>query len=222
VYLLAVPKFRVAGAILFRYGCFLAMLGMTLATESRPAPSLPDAVLEWVPYVPWVERYNYILWVGAYVSVTLALGWRDIERFARYMISAGLLALIRGLCIMATGLGPVHGRDLNAGMDAETRWRGFWDIVFMRGVLTENTPQLYLTKDLFFSGHVSTTFLLLLYVWKYPRLRLAALTGHGLVVLAVFFGHLHYTIDVVGAYAVAFSLFVLREADVARSLRGGT
>jgi membrane-associated phospholipid phosphatase len=69
----------------------------------------------------------------------------------------------------------------------------------------------YLTKDLFFSGHTATTFLLLLYVWPWRRLRAAALAGHVLVVASVFLAHLHYTIDVAGAYAIAFAIFALRE-----------
>ena len=49
---------------------------------------------------------------------------------------------------------------------------------------------MYLTKDLFFSGHTSTTLLLLLYVWRYPGLRAAMVAAHVLVVMSVFFAHL--------------------------------
>ena len=44
------------------------------------------------------------------------------------------------------------------------------------------------------------------------------LVGHLLVVASLFFSHLHYTIDVIGAYAITFSLFVLRETRVRRVL----
>ena len=83
-------------------------------------------------------------------------------------------------------------------------------------VFAKGTMQAYLTKDLFFSGHTATTFLLLLYVWDRPRLRWLALAGHVLVVASVFLAHLHYTIDVAGAYAVTFALFALREGWPAR------
>jgi hypothetical protein len=125
------------------------------------------------------------------------------------------------VCILATGLGPVRGADLNAGMDAETRARAFLQLVSPVAVLGANSPHVYLTKDLFFSGHVSTTLLLLLYVWRFPRLRAAMLGGHVLVVASVFLSHLHYTIDVIGAYAITFSLFVLLEGNV-RALLSGT
>lgn len=133
----------------------------------------------------------------------------------RYQISGGLLALMRGACILATGLGPVEGPDLHAGMDHATRVRVFFDLGTPWGLFNPDAGlRLSLTKDLFFSGHTATTLLLLLYVWPWPRARVAMLALHVLVVASVFFAHLHYTIDVIGAYAITFALFALREWDV--------
>ena len=203
---------RIAGSLAFRVTCYFTMMWMALWAEARSAPPLPDAVLAWVPYVPWVDRYNYILWLVAYVPVALWLLAKDAERFIRYMVSAGLIALVRGLCIMATGLGPVHGQDLHAGMDFDTRLGAFLHLITPFGFFdTGAGARVYLTKDLFFSGHTATTLLLLLYVWRYPALRAVMLTAHVLVVLSVFFAHLHYTIDVIGAYAITLTLFTLRE-----------
>ena len=44
-----------------------------------------------------------------------------------------------------------------------------------------------------------------------------------MVLASVFLAHLHYTIDVIGAYAVTLSLFVFREVDLGPALnaRGG-
>ena len=205
---------RALGSVLFRWGCFLAMTWMALWAEARPAPHLPDALVDAVPYVPWVDRLNYVAWVLAYVPVALGLLWEDAPRFVRYMVTAGWLALLRGACILATGLGPVRGPDVNAGMDAATRWQAFLEIASPVGVFGRDSAHVYLTKDLFFSGHTATTFLLLLYAWRNPRLRWPMLAGHVVVVASVFLSHLHYTIDVVGAYALTFSLFVLREGNV--------
>ena len=215
-----VPALTVLGAVLFRVVCFAAMVWLALLAEARPAPSLPDALLAHVPYVAWVDRWNYALWTAAYLPVALLLLARDARRFCRYMVVSGLLALVRGACILATGLGPTRGADVNAGMDAGARWHAFVHLASPVGVLGDNTPHAYLTKDLFFSGHTATTLLLLLYVWRYPRLRTAMLVGHLLVVASVFLAHLHYTIDVVGAYAVTFSLFVLCEGELRRLLHG--
>ncbi len=196
------------------------MIWMVLWAEARPAPSLPDVVLQALPYVPAVDRYNYLLWVVAYLPIAVALLWRDVPRFTRYMVTAGLVALCRGACIMLTGLGPVRGPDLNAGLSYERRVAAFWEILSPFGVFVRDSAHVYLTKDLFFSGHTATTFLLLLYVWRWPLLRWAMLAAHLAVVASVFLSHLHYSIDVIGAYAITFSIFVLREARLGRLLNG--
>jgi PAP2 superfamily protein len=208
---LAAAAPRVLFAFAFRLACFAAMLWMALWAESRPAPSLPDAVLAHVPYVAWVDRYNYAVWVAAYVPVALALLLTDVRRFCRYMVVSGLLALARGACIAATGLGPVHGPDANAGMDLAARRQAFFDLLHPLGLFGRGPAHVYLTKDLFFSGHTATTFLLLLYAWRDRRLRWPMLAGHAVVVATVFLSHLHYTIDVLGAYAMAFTAYALAE-----------
>jgi len=210
---------RAAGSLLFRLAAYDAMVFMALYAEARAAPTLPDPLVAAVPFVEPVARYNYVLWLLAYVPVALLLLWRDGERFIRYMVSAGLLALVRGACILATGLGPVHGPDTHAGMTDDQRWSAFVTLVTPMGFFDpDGGARIYLTKDLFFSGHTATTFLLLLYVWRWRELRAVMLVAHVLVVLSVFLAHLHYTIDVIGAYAVTFSLFMLRESDVKAAL----
>jgi hypothetical protein len=203
---------RVAAAFVFRLSCYGVMVWLALWAEARPAPTLPDVLLERVPYLPWVDRYNYLLWIAAYVPIALALLYVDAERFIRYMWTAGGIALLRGLSIAATGLGPVHGPDVHAGMDAATRWQAFLDLVTPAGFFSpDGGARVYLTKDLFFSGHTATTLLLLLYVWRFPKLRWPMLVAHVAVVASVFLAHLHYTIDVIGAYAVTLAVFALRE-----------
>lgn len=209
---------RVAASFVFRLSCYGVMVWLALWAEARPAPTLPDALLEQVPYLPWVDRYNYLLWLVAYVPIALTLLSVDAERFIRYMWTAGGLAVIRGLCIVATGLGPVHGADVHAGMDAATRWRAFFDLATPVGFFSpDGGARVYLTKDLFFSGHTATTLLLLLYVWRFPKLRWPMLAAHVVIVASVFFSHLHYTIDVIGAYAITLAVFALREGRLGAS-----
>lgn len=203
---------RLFGSLAFRVACYFTMMWMALWAEARAAPRLPDVVLDLVPYMPLVDRYNYLLWLAAYIPVALWLLKKDAERFIRYMWSAGFIALIRGACIMVTGLGPVRGEDLHAGMSFETRLNAFLNMITPFGFFdTGAGARVYLTKDLFFSGHTSTTVLLLLYVWRYPTARAVMLVAHVLVVMSVFLAHLHYTIDVIGAYAITLTLFTLRE-----------
>ena len=44
--------------------------------------------------------------------------------------------------------------------------------------------------------------------WPWARLRWIALAGHIFVVSTVFLSHLHYTIDVIGAWAITYCVFV--------------
>ncbi|MHC4829180.1 MAG: phosphatase PAP2-related protein [Planctomycetota bacterium] len=210
----------VAGSFVFRYGCFAFMVWLALHAERRPAPHLPDAIIDRTPYLPWVQAHNYTLWVACYLPVALIFMVKDARRFVRYMLLSGLLAVTRGLCILATGLGPVTGADNNVVrlQDPETFQRAFLGIVDVTRALVSDAPHIYLTKDLFFSGHTATTFLLLLYVWRYPWLRWPMLVGHILVVLSLFFGHIHYTIDVIGAYAITLSFFALAEGNMKAAL----
>jgi hypothetical protein len=205
---------RILLSVSFRYVCFVAMLALSLWAENRPAPHLPDVLIDRIPYQPLVDQYNYVLLACGYVPVALLLLVKNADRFCRYNVTAGVLSLVRGVCIAATGLGPVRGPDLHAGFATEhpERWgRALAELANPLGVLFRDAPHVYLTKDLFFSGHTAATCLLLLYVWPYRRLRVLMLCVHIVIVVSVFLSHLHYTIDVLGAYAMAFALFSFRE-----------
>lgn len=198
-------------SLVFRYVCYAVMVWLALWAEARSAPTLPDVVLAQVPYVEWVARWNYLLWVAAYVPIAIAFFFTDGRRFVRYMVTSGLVALARGVCIAVTGLGATDGVERHVGLDFEARWQAFVGLMTPAFFAPDGGARVYLTKDLFFSGHTATTVLLLLYVWPVARLRWPMLVAHLLVVASIFLAHLHYTIDVIGAYAITFSIFVLRE-----------
>jgi hypothetical protein len=204
----------IARALGFRYLCWVAMMALALYAEGRPAPHLPDVVLDRLPYQELVDRYNHYVLALAYVPMGFALLFVNPARFCRYNVSAGLLSVLRGVCIALTGLGPVRGPDVHAGMFEKDPGRylvALRELSTPGGLLVRNAEHVYLTKDLFFSGHTAATFLLLLYIWPHRRLRVVMLVGHVVVVASVFLSHLHYSIDVIGAYAMAFSVYVLRE-----------
>lgn len=197
-------------AIGWRYVSHSLMLLLAMFNEMRAAPTLPDSVLALVPYTKWIHDHNYTLWLLAYMPVALMLWRADRQRFVHFLYVGGFVSLVRGFCITLTGLGPVHGADPNAGMDLATALGAWWDLVNPFAALMGDAPNVYLTKDLFFSGHTATTFLLVLYAWGVnSTLRWAALTGHVFVVTIVFLSHLHYTIDVVGAWAITYVIFVV-------------
>jgi hypothetical protein len=207
-------------ALLARYAAYAAMVALAIWNERRPAPTLPDAVLGAVPYVRWVAEGNYVLWLCLYLPVAAGLLWDAPRRFVRYMVTGALVSLARGATIAMTGLGPPDPAVAGPGLGSHDALSAFVQLVSPWHVFARGSAQAYLTKDLFFSGHTATTFLLLLYVWDRPRLRWLALAGHLLVVASVFLAHLHYAIDVVGAYAITFTLFALREGWPAAWRRG--
>ncbi len=211
----------VAAALLFRAGCYAAMTAAAVWNELRPAPTVPDLVLAQVPYVAAVARANYLLWLAAYLPLSLTLLWRAPGVFARYTVTAGLVSLARGATLLVTGLGVPDPATAGPGISGRDPLHAFLDLLSPWQVFRHDAMAAYLTKDLFFSGHTATTFLLVLYLWRFPRLRLPALAAHAAVVLSVFLSHLHYTVDVAGAYAVAFSVYVLREGWRGRGAVGG-
>ena len=200
----------VALALTWRYVCHAAMLLLSLLTEGRPAPSLPDLVLDRLPRISWIADQNYWLWLLCYIPVALWLWRRDRRAFLHFLYLGGLVSLARGLCVGMTGLGPAGGPDVNAGLHGDAILHAWLALVNPFSTLFGNAAQVYLTKDLFFSGHVSSTFLLWLYCRREtPWLRRAAALGHWMTVAVVMLSHLHYTVDVVGAWAVTYSLFAL-------------
>jgi hypothetical protein len=201
----------ILGAAAFRYGCYAAMTALALWNERRPAPTVPDAVLEALPYVDWVARANYALWLALYLPLAVALLVSDPRRWIRYMVTGGLVSLARGVTIALTGLGPPDPARAGPGIGGRGFLEAFGELLSPLGVFARGSMGAYLTKDLFFSGHAATTFLLFLYLRDRPGLRRIALLAHAVVVASVLLARIHYAIDVVGAWAVTFAIYALRE-----------
>jgi len=207
---------RVAGAALCRWFCFATMIWLGLHAERRAAPRVPDLIIDHIRFVPWVADWNYFLWLAAYIPGSIVLLLLDPRRTIRFFITGGIISLLRGACVLLTGLGALSGQDAYGPrlVDPAAFREAFFSLINPLAVFFGNSANIYLTKDLFFSGHVATTFLLILYAWPYRVFRNVLIALHILVVLSLFFGYIHYSIDVVGAYAITFAVFVLREGNV--------
>jgi hypothetical protein len=198
-------------SILWRYLSHVAMVFICLMGERIPAPSLSDRIVSMTPFVPLISRYNYHIWLLAYVPIA-AWFWRiDRNRFVNFMYTGGIISLLRGITVFATSLGPVRGNDINAGANMDALLHSWLAIINPVAALTSSAPHMYLTKDLFFSGHTSSTFLLWLYVRPIRCIGKLALVTHVIVVATVLLSHLHYTIDIIGAWAITFSVFTVVE-----------
>ena len=200
-----------AGAFVFRYAAYAAMTALALWAEMRPAPTLPDALLVHLPYVPWIDRANYWIWLAVYLPLTVALAFTEPRRWVRYMVTGGLVSLARGVTIALTGLGVPDPAHAGPGIGARDFGTALAELLSPLGVFDRGAIAAYLTKDLFFSGHVATTFLLWLYLRRRSPLAPIALAANLAVTASVLLSHIHYSIDVVGAWAITFAIFVLRE-----------
>jgi PAP2 superfamily C-terminal len=202
----------VLGALAFRGACYAAMTAAAVWAERRPAPGgLPDVVLGALPYLEGVARANYLLWLALYLPLAVVFLASEPRRWVRYMVTGGLVSLARGVCVALTGLGPPDPARAGPGLGDRGALQAWLELVSPWGVFAHGSAQAYLTKDLFFSGHTATTFLLVLYLWPRKALRWIALGAHLAVVASVLVARLHYAIDVVGAWAVTFAVFALRE-----------
>ena len=162
------------GALAFRYAAYAVMTAAALWAERRPAPRCRTSCSRRCPTSP--RRPGELL--GLARRVPAARARAPLDR--------------------AAPLGALHGdgrprlarprrdhrphRDRRAdparrpGIGGRTS-RGL-PSCSRRGVFDRGAIAAYLTKDLFFSGHVATTFLLWLYLRAPPRLRIAALGAH--------------------------------------------
>ena len=65
--------------------------------------------------------------------------------------------------------------------------------------------------DLFFSGHTGLPFLMSLIFWEKKILRYLFLATSILFGVIVLMGHLHYSIDVLGAFFITYTIFCMSE-----------
>ncbi len=213
---IAAGLWSIPAALAARYLAHSIMLFLALLHERVPGKKLHDALLDVTPYVAVIARFNYIIWLLCYIPVALWLWKKDRRRFIHFLYLGAFLSLLRGVAISFVAIGPVRGVDLNAGLSYTALFDAWLSIINPVSALFGNSTHLYLTKDLFFSGHAATTFLLLLFTLPYKKMALAALTAHIIVVAVVFLSHLHYTIDVIGAWVITYTVFLLYKKWVKR------
>ncbi len=204
-------KGGIFAALAWRYFTYSAMMLFCILNEQIPAFKLNDRLISAISVIPFIAHHNYHIWLICYLPPALWLMIKDVKKFIEFLYAGGIVSLLRGLTIFATTLGPVNGRDINAGRPVNELINGWIKIINPFSAFSGDTWQVYLTKDLFFSGHTSSTFLLLLYTWKYPQIRPWTVAGHIIVVATVFLSHLHYTIDVIGGYAAAYIVYTFSE-----------
>jgi hypothetical protein len=180
----------------FRWRVLLTvpMLAATLAAlaalvkwvERRPGAILPDPVLAWLAPRDVTWPVFTLIYVGILLAVFLLA--RSPVRLVIGVQAYVVMALLRIVVMWATPLDPPPG------------------MIILEDPLVQGFggASQALTRDLFFSGHTSTMFLLFLAVPGRPA-KAYFLASTVAVAGLVLVQHVHYAVDVLAAPAFAYA-----------------
>lgn len=161
------------------------------AIEKRNGIQLNDPILQLIPAVDVSLATFLVIW-----SMTIFLWVRMLQNPSLFLVtlcSMVLLFLSRLISISLLPLDPPVG--LIPLKDPIVN-------LFYGGT------NVFITKDLFYSGHTSTQFLFFLCLHK-RRDKLIALAASLVVATLVLVQHVHYTIDVVFAFVFTWPIYLI-------------
>lgn len=146
-----------------------------------------DIILDNFP----VMNVNFIVNDGVliYIIFTFLYILSDPKRIPFVAKSFALFVLIRSVFIILTHLGPSPQQTYLNPADFLIR--------------------LNTGSDYFFSGHTGEPFLMALIFWNNKPMRYVSLAASLIFGAAVLLGHLHYSIDVLAAFFITYSIFSL-------------
>jgi hypothetical protein len=177
--------FSVLTGILFLAASFIINHFASNYANEMASAYVKDVVLDNFP----VLNVNFIVNDGLliYIIFTLLYIIKDPKKIPFAAKSYALFVLIRSVFIMLTHLGPMPQHS------------------FLE-------PDSYLIKlnagsDFFFSGHTGYPFLVALIFWDNKFVRYVSLAASLVFGAAVLLGHLHYSIDVLAAFFITYSIF---------------
>ena len=157
--------------------------------EQKSGPVLNDWVLNRLPATDVSIAIFLIIWATALLLVIRAR--RSPAVFMLFVYGYVIVSLSRMLTITLMPLDPPV--DL---------------IPLIDPISNAFYGESYITRDLFYSGHTSTIFMMFL-CFRERVSRLLALIGSILVGGLLLIQHVHYTIDVLGAFVFTYPLYWL-------------
>ncbi|QJW89293.1 hypothetical protein HNV11_07785 [Spirosoma taeanense] len=174
----------------------LGILGLLLTfpfffqtIERHTGPVLNDWVLNQLPPTDVSLAIFLIIWATALLLLIRAR--RSPAVFMMFVYSYIIVSLSRMLSINLVPLDPPVGL-----------------IPLIDPISNAFYGKTYITKDLFYSGHTSTIFLMFLCFRQWWD-RLLALIGSLIVGSLLLVQHVHYTVDVLGAFVFTYPLYWL-------------
>jgi hypothetical protein len=199
-------------AFFLHYAAYLVMQTLALLAETRRGPAVPDLMATILPYVPQIEHINSTFWSIMLLASIVWLSVRYTESAIDYLRAGAILSLLRGFCIVLTSLGPPNSlhasvlmKHLQLSDISLSLLAKLWFPVEIIGG-SGYASAAWLTQDMFFSGHTSSTFLLVL-IAPDRQTRLLFLVYHVITVAALLLTQVHYGIDIVGGYLASYAVY---------------
>ncbi len=172
-----------ASGSLFLLSLVASFYARIYATERASNP-VADIVLSNIPVFD-IEPFLIAgtLFLVVFVGVLCLL---RPQRIPFILYALAILYFIRSIFVSLTHVGPF---PTQITLDA-----------------SEVIANMFGGADLFFSGHVGAAFLLALIFWQEWRLRYIFLASSIFFGMIVLLGHLHYSIDVLAAFFIAYGV----------------
>ena len=157
--------------------------------EKRNGIVLNDPILDWLPAINVSTPAFIILW-----GMVLLLIFKSLHNPELFLRFAWCLILLHISRVVSIGITPLNApRNLIILKDPLSSH--FYDVPFI-------------TKDLFYSGHTATLFLMFLCFQNKLEKGIALIASSTMGIL-VLIQHIHYTIDVVTAPFFAWLIYLL-------------
>ena len=157
--------------------------------NSLPNAPVTDLILSNIRVYDVSEIFVYGSVLLVFMGLLIGLSRPNYIPFA--FKSVALFTLIRSVFVSLTHISSFPTRVVIESP--------FFNKEVFNGIFTGN--------DLFFSGHTGLPFLLALIFWNNKKLRFMFLGFSILFAIVVLLGHIHYSIDVLSAYFITYSIF---------------
>ncbi len=175
--LLSMAAFAICYFVIFPFSIDFA--------NSHAGGSVPDIILSNIPVYNVVDFFVY----GMFALITFigALCLLDPKGSPFILNCLSIFVLIRSVFVSLTHLGPFATHAVS----------DFGPII----------TNAFFGADFFFSGHTGAPFLMALIFWENKVLRYIFLLWSFFFAAIVLLGHLHYSIDVLSAFFITYSVY---------------